>query len=1007
MYSKGIQKVLTLLVATIIWIYCTSFVTAADSTENQFVYEDTDDFDYTYQDGQVVIYGYHGNSDIIYAPNFIEGIPVYKIYFKDSTQIKPIYAEFGSFGAKAAGRGGNWFYNSNYPDIKFKYEEPQDNMFDLLVTPINQTIETVIIPEGVTVIEGFNDCTNLRDIHLPDSLKKIGGWAFSGCSSLKRITLPDELLEIESYAFYNCQDLQNVYISDSSKISKVGICAFRNCVSLKEINLPYLLEKISPYAFENCSSLNNIIIPENVSVIERWAFLGCSSLESLELNNNLKTISELSFSNCGFSCLDIPDSVTCIKNGAFLGCSNLEKIYLPDNLTELEEGILAGCSNLTDVRLPESLEIIPKSMFLGCSSLEYISIPDSVVEIGEMAFEECELLKNINFPQKLEAIGSNAFWACRTITEIYIPENVRLIDCTAFAFLDNLQRIEVSSNNSTYETRDGVLIDNVSKTIVWYPRYKEETVYHVPDDIENIGAFSFYCCSSLKNVSMGNNVKTIGELAFCACSVESILLSNNIERIPTQAFCDSSLLSIDIPDSVVSIDSDAFAFCSLQEITLSANLKYIGEWAFRECPNLSYLYIPESVDMIEPNIFEPASWDEEMGDEETIVTTTIVYTKGSFAEQWVLTTDYNRKCLDPDEFTNISLGAAAIRNQMTNRVNSFEVKFITGPRDRKSHSLELFKEAVQHTGKSSEGDFLAVHVKRWDAEEYKFYDSGVTYNIITFSTTYLTSAEQEERLDNEINSIISSLNIMGLSDYYKVLAFYNYIVNNITYDYTGLNNNDKLKFSAYSALINKTAVCSGYASLFYKLCLSEGIDCRIITGSTIGTNMDADHSWNIVNIDGKYYCVDPTWGSEENAKDWFLKSDNSFSDHFPDEEYMSVSFKANYPISSTDYARHVFCLPESLTSIEDHAFEGTRVNKIIVPDGCMTIGDRTFANSNIDTIVLPDSITNISDSAFENCQSVLILTDINNNYVIAWANAHSIAVRDEETFNSDSIFTSY
>ena len=65
-----------------------------------------------------------------------------------------------------------------------------------------------------------------------------------------------------------------------------------------------------------------------------------------------------------------------------------------------------------------------------------------------------------------------------------------------------------------------------------------------------------------------------------------------------------------------------------------------------------------------------------------------------------------------------------------------------------------------------------------------------------------------------------------------------------------------LKYTAYAAMINKTAVCQGYASLLYRLLLECGVDCRVVTGYGNGGR----HAWNIVEVDGKYYNVAGTSG---------------------------------------------------------------------------------------------------------------------------------------------------
>lgn len=65
----------------------------------------------------------------------------------------------------------------------------------------NNTIETLVIPEGVTTIgkESFNYCTNLRSITLPSTLTNIGDSAFRKCV-FNEIVLPNSIHSIGSKA---------------------------------------------------------------------------------------------------------------------------------------------------------------------------------------------------------------------------------------------------------------------------------------------------------------------------------------------------------------------------------------------------------------------------------------------------------------------------------------------------------------------------------------------------------------------------------------------------------------------------------------------------------------------------------------------------------------------------------------------------------------------------------------------------------------------------------------
>lgn len=61
--------------------------------------------------------------------------------------------------------------------------------------------DAVIGSNGETIVEEgcFENCTSLKEIKIPDSIKKLGGYTFIGCKNLERIILPKSLTEIGNY----------------------------------------------------------------------------------------------------------------------------------------------------------------------------------------------------------------------------------------------------------------------------------------------------------------------------------------------------------------------------------------------------------------------------------------------------------------------------------------------------------------------------------------------------------------------------------------------------------------------------------------------------------------------------------------------------------------------------------------------------------------------------------------------------------------------------------------
>ncbi len=106
-------------------------------------------------------------------------------------------------------------------------------------------------------------------------------------------------------------------------------------------------------------------------------------------------------------------------------------------------------------------------------------------------------------------------------------------------------------------------------------------------------------CSSLTNVTIGNGVTSIGDLAFYDCaSLTSVTIPDSVTDIGYGAFegC-TSLTSITIPDSVTSIGEGTFYVCgSLTSVTIPDSVTSIDDGAFAGCTSLTDVYYGGSED---------------------------------------------------------------------------------------------------------------------------------------------------------------------------------------------------------------------------------------------------------------------------------------------------------------------------------------------------------------------------------------------------------------------------
>lgn len=239
-----------------------------------------------------------------------------------------------------------------------------------------------------------------------------------------------------------------------------------------------------------------------------------------------------------------------------------------------------------------------------------------------------------------------------------------------------------------------------------------------------------------------------------------------------------------------------------------------------------------------------------------------------------------------------------IKKNLIAREDKFTIVMKTEVMDAIGRDGDIFDKVAGLDSKKTakDGDYLRYSVRYWSAN-WK-WSTNSDKATLTFSAHYTTTAKQEKELDTKISKIIKKLDLNDKSDYDKVKAIHDYIIENTSYDMNLKN------YSAYDALIGKSAVCQGYTLAAYRLFTAAGLESRIVTGYAGGS----PHAWNIVKVDGKWYNIDITWddpvsqtGEDLLTYDYFLKNTEDFTDHTRDSMYTTQAFLKKYPIAEASF----------------------------------------------------------------------------------------------------------
>ena len=158
--------------------------------------------------------------------------------------------------------------------------------------------------------------------------------------------------------------------------------------------------------------------------------------------------------------------------------------------------------------------------------------------------------------------------------------------------------------------------------------------------------------------------------------------------------------------------------------------------------------------------------------------------------------------------------------------------------------------------------------------------------VITADEDY-KSPEIRESNNNtiiaNINSYVSEVNSLS-TDFEKVVAVHNRIVNNMFYEYDdeGKPINEAYAHNVLGALKEGKGVCESYARTFQLVMNILDIENYFITG----VSNDENHAWNMVKLDDKkYYYVDCTWDDTSSSNNYLAKGSYVFN----------ISHSANTP----------------------------------------------------------------------------------------------------------------
>ena len=155
------------------------------------------------------------------------------------------------------------------------------------------------------------------------------------------------------------------------------------------------------------------------------------------------------------------------------------------------------------------------------------------------------------------------------------------------------------------------------------------------------------------------------------------------------------------------------------------------------------------------------------------------------------------------------------------------------------------------------------------------------YNDALYRCVINVNNKMDTDLENKVIEIADKFR--HLSDVDKVMAVHDYLIDHIEYA------DSHIVRRAYGALIERKAVCQGYAQAFQKILSNLNIEGHTVIGYNIPAAAAEPvepvlHEWNRVKLDGKWYYIDLTWDdtpwvTHKNYKHFLINTPMLGKDH--------------------------------------------------------------------------------------------------------------------------------
>ena len=345
------------------------------------------------------------------------------------------------------------------------------------------------IPANVTAVAdyAFAYLANLEQLRFaPETqLAEIGAFAFSG-TPISSLAVPDSVKTIGGNAFSFCKSLTEL---DLNQVETVGDYAFQYDVFVQP-DLGDALVELGAYSFAWCPNLEIVVFPDSLTTVGKSAFSNCPKIRSITIGASLTDLGEISFTGAN----NLETIHVSEKNAVF---SSVDGVLLRDSGKEI---VLCPPKNpMKEFIAPATVEIVANFAFRNVTTLEKVTFQEGLKTLGTSAFNGCTSLKEIQLPNSLETVGAFAF-ANAAIETLTLGDNLQTVASWAFSFMGSLKHLVFTKGNDT--------------SVAWIPSMDALETLYLGDGVKTLERSAFSGNTTLKHVVLGAGITDVGEYLF-------------------------------------------------------------------------------------------------------------------------------------------------------------------------------------------------------------------------------------------------------------------------------------------------------------------------------------------------------------------------------------------------------------------------------------------------------------------------------------------------------------